>query len=268
MSLVLPPVSIVEVELAVQGMTCGACAAKIEKELNEITGIEAAVNYATETAMVAFDADVMTQAAVISAVERIGYSARVMDDQPFDDDLDARLRAAAIRLGVSVAFTIPVVLLSMVMAWQFHNWQWWAMGLSAPVVTWGAWPFHKTAFRNAMHGSSTMDTLISVGVIAATAWSIWAVVWGEAIACTLKLARRLPHSFWLVAIWKCGQSIQQGMHCGRCWLWALSTPQFYAMVLRCQYLHLLCVKATWLLCDLAKRLQRMELLLKVLPALI
>ena len=182
MSLVLPPVSIVEVELAVQGMTCGACAAKIQKELNEIPGIEAAVNYATESAMVAFDADVMSQAAVISAVERIGYSARVMDDQPFDDDLDARLRAASIRLGVSVAFTIPVVLLSMVMAWQFHNWQWWAMGLSAPVVTWGAWPFHKTAFRNAMHGSSTMDTLISVGVIAATAWSIWAVVWGDAIA--------------------------------------------------------------------------------------
>jgi Cu+-exporting ATPase len=182
MSLVLPPTSIIEVELAVQGMTCGACAAKIEKELNEITGVEAAVNYATETAMVAFDADAITQASVISAVERIGYSARVMDDQPFDDDLEARLRAASIRLGISVVFTVPVVLLSMVMAWQFHNWQWWAMGLSAPVVTWGAWPFHKAAFRNAMHGSSTMDTLISVGVIAATAWSIWAVVWGEAIA--------------------------------------------------------------------------------------
>ena len=181
MSVVLPPASIIEVELAVQGMTCGACAAKIEKELNEITGVEAAVNYATETAMVAFDADAITQASVISAVERIGYSARVMDDQPFDDDLEARLRAASIRLGISVVFTVPVVLLSMVMAWQFHNWQWWAMGLSAPVVTWGAWPFHKAAFRNAMHGSSTMDTLISVGVIAATAWSIWAVVWGEAI---------------------------------------------------------------------------------------
>ena len=181
MSVVLPLASIIEVELAVQGMTCGACAAKIEKELNEITGVEAAVNYATETAMVAFDADAITQASVISAVERIGYSARVMDDQPFDDDLEARLRAASIRLGISVVFTVPVVLLSMVMAWQFHNWQWWAMGLSAPVVTWGAWPFHKTAFRNAMHGSSTMDTLISVGVIAATAWSIWAVVWGEAI---------------------------------------------------------------------------------------
>jgi Cu+-exporting ATPase len=182
MSLVLPPASIIEVELAVQGMTCGACAAKIQKELNEIPGIEAAVNYATESAMVAFDGDSVSEATVIKAIEHAGYSARVMDDQPFDDDLDARLRAAAIHLGVSVAFTIPVVLLSMVMAWQFHNWQWWAMGLSAPVVTWGAWPFHKTAFRNAMHGSSTMDTLISVGVIAATAWSIWAVVWGEAIA--------------------------------------------------------------------------------------
>ena len=182
MSLVLPPASIVEVELAVQGMTCGACAAKIQKELNEITGVEAAVNYATESAMVAFDGESVSEATVIKAIEHAGYSARVMDDQPFDDDLEARLRAAAIRLGVSVAFTIPVVLLSMVMAWQFHNWQWWAMGLSAPVVTWGAWPFHKTAFRNAMHGSSTMDTLISVGVIAATAWSIWAVVWGEAIA--------------------------------------------------------------------------------------
>jgi Cu+-exporting ATPase len=181
MSLVLPPASIVEVELAVQGMTCGACAAKIQKELNEITGVEAAVNYATESAMVAFDGESVSEATVIKAIEHAGYSARVMDDQPFDDDLEARLRAAAIRLGVSVAFTIPVVLLSMVMAWQFHNWQWWAMGLSAPVVTWGAWPFHKTAFRNAMHGSSTMDTLISVGVIAATAWSIWAVVWGEAI---------------------------------------------------------------------------------------
>ena len=182
MSVVLPPASIIEVELAVQGMTCGACAAKIQKELNEINGVEAAVNYATESAMVAFDGESVSEATVIKAIEHAGYSARVMDDQPFDDDLEARLRAASIRLGISVVFTIPVVLLSMVMAWQFHNWQWWAMGLSAPVVTWGAWPFHKTAFRNAMHGSSTMDTLISVGVIAATAWSIWAVVWGEAIS--------------------------------------------------------------------------------------
>jgi Cu+-exporting ATPase len=178
---VVSPASIVEVELAVQGMTCGACAAKIQKELNEIPGVEAAVNYATESAMVAFDGDSVSEAAVIKAIEHAGYSARAMDDQPFDDDLDARLRAAAIRLGVSVAFTLPVVALSMVMSWQFQNWQWWAMALSAPVVTWGAWPFHKAAAKNAMHGTSTMDTLISVGVIAATAWSVWAMVWGNAL---------------------------------------------------------------------------------------
>ncbi|MEY3558797.1 MAG: hypothetical protein RL374_1503 [Actinomycetota bacterium] len=181
MSVVIPPASIVEVELAVHGMTCGACAAKIEKELNHLPGIEAAVNYATETAMVAYDGDTVTESAVLSAITKIGYSAHVLDDQPFDDDLDARLRSALIRLTISIVFTVPVVLISMVMPWQFHNWQWWAMALSAPVVTWGAWPFHKAAIKNAMHGTTTMDTLISVGVIAATAWSVWAVVWGDAV---------------------------------------------------------------------------------------
>ena len=181
MSVVIPPASIVEVELAVQGMTCGACAAKIEKELNHVPGIEAAVNYATETAMVAYDGDTVTESAVLSAITKIGYSAHVLDDQPFDDNLDARLRSALIRLAISIVFTVPVVLISMVMPWQFHNWQWWAMALSAPVVTWGAWPFHKAAIKNAMHGTTTMDTLISVGVIAATAWSVWAVVWGDAV---------------------------------------------------------------------------------------
>ena len=181
MSVVIPPASIVEVELAVQGMTCGACAAKIEKELNHVPGIEAAVNYATETAMVAYDGDTVTESAVLSAITKIGYSAHVLDDQPFDDNLDARLRSALIRLTISIVFTVPVVLISMVMPWQFHNWQWWAMALSAPVVTWGAWPFHKAAIKNAMHGTTTMDTLISVGVIAATAWSVWAVVWGDAV---------------------------------------------------------------------------------------
>ena len=181
MSVVVSPASIVEVELAVQGMTCGACAAKIEKELNHIPGIEAAVNYATETAMVAYDGNSVSQSAVISAITKIGYSAHVLDDQPFDDDLEVRLRSALIRLTVSIALTIPVVLISMVMPWQFHNWQWWAMALSGPVVTWGAWPFHKAAIKNALHGTTTMDTLISVGVIAATAWSVWAVIWGDAI---------------------------------------------------------------------------------------
>lgn len=175
------PTSIVEVEFAVQGMTCGACAAKIEKELNGLVGIEAVVNYATESAMVAFDSSSVTQDAVVAAIEHAGYGARIMDDQPFDDDLEERLRVARNRLIISAVFTIPVVLLSMVPAFMFDGWQWWAMALAAPVVTWGAWPFHKSAVKNALHGTSTMDTLISVGVTAATTWSVWAVIWGDAL---------------------------------------------------------------------------------------
>jgi P-type Cu+ transporter len=181
MSVVIPPTSIIEVELAVQGMTCGACAARIEKRLNEINGVEAAVNYATETAMVAFDGAALTEEQIITAVESAGYGARVVDDEPFDDDLEEKLRHARLRLVVSALFTIPVVLLSMVPAFMFDGWQWWAMALSTPVVTWGAWPFHVSALKNARHGTSTMDTLISVGVIAATIWSVWAVIWGDAL---------------------------------------------------------------------------------------
>jgi Cu+-exporting ATPase len=181
MSVVVPPESIVEVELALQGMTCGACAARIEKTLNGIDGVEAAVNYATESAMVAYDGTSLQQSALIQAVVDAGYGARVVDDNPFDDDLEARLRQARIRLVFSVALSIPVVALSMIMPWQFSGWQWWAMGLSLPVASWGAWPFHKAAFKNARHGTTSMDTLISVGVIAATLWSIWALVWGSAL---------------------------------------------------------------------------------------
>ena len=181
MSVVIPSASIIEVELAVQGMTCGACAARIEKKLNEMDGVEAAVNYATETAMVAFDGSTLTEALMIEAVESAGYGARKVDDEPFDDDLEERLRHARLRLVVSAVFTIPVVLLSMVPAFMFDGWQWWAMALSAPVVTWGAWPFHVSAAKNARHATSTMDTLISVGIIAATVWSVWAVVWGDAL---------------------------------------------------------------------------------------
>ena len=181
MTVVSPPENIIEVELAVQGMTCAACAARIEKALNEISGIDAVVNYATETAMVAFDSESQSQEAVLAAISRIGYSAHAVDDESFDKDLSASIRIAQLRLTISIALSIPVVLLSMVTAWQFDGWQWWAMGLSAPVVTWCAWPFHRTAFKNALHGASSMDTLISVGVIAATAWSVWAMVWGDAL---------------------------------------------------------------------------------------
>ncbi len=179
---VVSPDSLNEVELSLQGMTCAACANRIEKTLNKLDGVEAAVNYATETAMVAFDKTMVSSDALIKAVEKAGYGAAVVDDTPVDDDLDDRLRIARIRLWVSLVFTVPVVLLSMVEAWQFHNWQWWAMALSAPVVTWCAWPFHQTMLKNARHGTSTMDTLISVGIIAATAWSVWAVVWGDALS--------------------------------------------------------------------------------------
>jgi Cu+-exporting ATPase len=181
MSVIIPPNQIVEIELAVQGMTCAACATRIEKTLNEIDGVEAAVNYATETAMVAFDGESQSKEVVLQAISSIGYSAHPVDDESFDEDLTKTIRTARWRLGVSLIFSTPVVLLSMVSSFQFDGWQWWAMALSAPVVTWCAWPFHRTAFKNAMHGASSMDTLISVGVIAATAWSVWAMVFGDAL---------------------------------------------------------------------------------------
>ena len=181
MSVTIPPNQIIEIELAVQGMTCAACAARIEKTLNEIDGVEAAVNYATETAMVAFDGESQSKEVVLQAISNIGYSAHAVDDESFDDDLSKSLRVAQLRLLVSLVFSVPVVLLSMVSSFQFDGWQWWAMALAAPVVTWCAWPFHRTAFKNALHGASSMDTLISVGVIAATAWSVWAMVFGDAL---------------------------------------------------------------------------------------
>ena len=174
-----------EVELTLSGMTCAACAARIEKTLNAIDGVEAAVNYATESAMVAFTGANVSEETLIKAVSSAGYGARVMDDQPVDDDLDQRLRALRLRLTVSVVLSVPVVLLSMVPALEFRGWQWWAFAFSLPVATWGAWPFHRVAALNARHRTASMDTLISVGVIAAMAWSIWALVWGDAIGTTM-----------------------------------------------------------------------------------
>ena len=174
-----------EVELTLSGMTCAACAARIEKTLNAIDGVEAAVNYATESAMVAFTGADVSEETLIKAVSSAGYGARVMDDQPVDDDLDQRLRALRLRLTVSVVLSVPVVLLSMVPALEFRGWQWWAFAFSLPVATWGAWPFHRVAALNARHRTASMDTLISVGVIAAMAWSIWALVWGDAIGTTM-----------------------------------------------------------------------------------
>jgi len=169
-----------EVELSLHGMTCGACAARIEKELNDLQGVHAAVNYATESAMVVFDPAFASSTSVIDAVKSIGYDADVRTEDRVDDGIDQKLRALAHRLIVCAVLSVPVVLISMVMAWQFDNWQWVVGVMSLPVVTWGAWPFHRAAFINARHRTVTMDTLISVGVIAATTWSIWALIWGGA----------------------------------------------------------------------------------------
>ena len=179
MSEVVSRQALQEVELSLQGMTCAACAARIEKQLNELDGVEAAVNYATETATVVFAAKV-SSSELISAVEAIGYAADIRTAESLDESLDDRLARLWVRLIVCVALSIPVVLISMISALQFDQWQWVAGGISLPVVTWGAWPFHRAALTNMRHGAASMDTLISIGVTAATAWSVWALVWGDA----------------------------------------------------------------------------------------
>ncbi len=179
MSEVVSREALQEVELSLQGMTCAACAARIEKQLNELDGVEAAVNYATETATVVFAAKV-SSSELISAVEAIGYAADIRTAESLDESLDDKLARLWVRLIVCVALSIPVVLISMISALQFDQWQWVAGGISLPVVTWGAWPFHRAALINMRHGAASMDTLISIGVTAATAWSVWALVWGDA----------------------------------------------------------------------------------------
>lgn len=179
MSEVVSRQALQEVELSLQGMTCAACAARIEKQLNELDGVEAAVNYATETATVVFAAKV-SSSELISAVEAIGYAADIRTAESVDESLDDKLARLWVRLIVCVALSIPVVLISMISALQFDQWQWVAGGISLPVVTWGARPFHRAALTNMRHGAASMDTLISIGVTAATAWSVWALVWGDA----------------------------------------------------------------------------------------
>ncbi len=171
-----------QVDLAVSGMTCGACATRIERAINQIDGVVATVNFATESARVTMPGSVSTSD-VIARIEGAGYGARLLADTTpdmLDKETLERVAMLRTRLGVSLAAGLPVVLLSMVPAWQFDGWMWWALALSLPVVVWSAAPFHRAAAMNARHGSTTMDTLISLGVVAATGWSVWALVWGNA----------------------------------------------------------------------------------------
>ncbi|MGR3937529.1 heavy metal translocating P-type ATPase [Streptomyces sp. BRA346] len=176
-----------EVELAIGGMTCASCAARIEKKLNRMDGVEATVNYATEKAKVTFREDIAV-ADLIATVEATGYTAREPQPDPADtapgseadDQGDAELRPLRQRLTAAVLLAVPVIAMAMVPALQFEYWQWLSLTLAAPVVTYAAWPFHKAAWTNARHGAATMDTLISVGTTAAFLWSLWALFFGTA----------------------------------------------------------------------------------------
>ncbi|MDW8803793.1 heavy metal translocating P-type ATPase [Streptomyces scabiei] len=178
-----------EVELSIGGMTCASCAARIEKKLNRMDGVTATVNYATEKAKVSYPAGVEV-ADLIATVEKTGYTAEEPPPPVSDTGeggepqaapaADGELVSLRQRLYVSLALSVPVVLMAMVPALQFDNWQWLSLTLAAPVVVWGAFPFHKAAWTNARHGAATMDTLVSLGTLAALGWSVWALFWGHA----------------------------------------------------------------------------------------
>jgi len=160
-------------ELAIGGMTCASCAARIERKLNGLDGVSAAVNFATETARVTFPANIKAED-LVSAVERAGYTAMLAAARRDEPDSDQY----RFRLPLTLVLAVPVVLLGMVPAWQFRDWQWVSLALASPVAVWGAWPFHRAALAGARHGAATMDTLISVGVTAAYLWSLYALVSG------------------------------------------------------------------------------------------
>jgi P-type Cu+ transporter len=177
-------------DLPITGMTCSSCAAKIEKRLNAIDGVQATVNYATDKAAVTYEPDAVTPDELCDAVASLGYeahlSAREIEHadthipRGHDHDHTEPVDQARQRLAITAALAIPVIALSMIPALQFDEWMWLAFALASPVVTWGAWPFHRTTWVNLRHGATTMDTLISIGVLAAYGWSVYALFWGDA----------------------------------------------------------------------------------------
>ncbi|NNM47811.1 heavy metal translocating P-type ATPase [Knoellia koreensis] len=178
-----------QVELVIGGMTCASCANRIERKLNKLDGVTATVNYATEKARVTY-ADGVDPDALVTTVAQAGYTATLPQPKQADAaetgdgqnstneaDPTSSLRQ---RLIVSAVLSVPVIAMAMVPALQFTYWQWLSLTLAAPVVAWGAWPFHKAAWTNLRHATSTMDTLISVGTLAALGWSLYALFWGTA----------------------------------------------------------------------------------------
>ncbi|MDX2701966.1 heavy metal translocating P-type ATPase [Streptomyces sp. PA03-6a] len=179
------PAGVTELELAIGGMTCASCAARIEKKLNRMDGVTATVNYATEKAKVAFG-DGIGVGDVIAIVEATGYTAALPAPPVTDasreepESAPGELTALRQRLLTAVVLAVPVIAMAMVPALQFRNWQWLSLTLAAPVVAYAAWPFHRAAWTNLRHGATTMDTLISMGTLASFGWSVWALFFGDA----------------------------------------------------------------------------------------
>ena len=174
------PAPLADVELAITGMTCASCAHRIERKLNKLDGVTATVNYATEKAKVTYPGTISTDD-LLATVEAAGYAAAL--PQPADAPVaqaEPGIDPLLQRLLVSAALSVPVIAMAMVPAWQFTYWQWASLVLAAPVVVWGALPFHRAAWTNLRHGATTMDTLVSVGVLAAFGWSLWALFLGTA----------------------------------------------------------------------------------------
>jgi Cu+-exporting ATPase len=170
-----------QLDVPITGMTCASCANRIERKLNKLDGVDASVNYATERAAVTFDPELVSPDDVAGAIEAAGYQATLPTTaadgagEPADADETAPLRR---RLIASAVLALPVFLIAMIRPLQFDNWQWLTLQLATPVILWGAWPFHRAAWANLRHGTATMDTLISVGVLAAWGWSLYALFLG------------------------------------------------------------------------------------------
>ncbi len=179
-------------DLAITGMTCASCAHRIETRLNHIDGVEASVNYATEIAHVRYDPAQVAPADLVEAVSAVGYAAQPVltpgvgaperSGSSVATGIDAPdpLLELRQRVVICAVLTVPTLVLSMVPAAQFDNWQWLVLTLASPVVVWGAWPFHRAAWRNLRHGAATMDTLISIGTLSAYLFSLWSLFFGSA----------------------------------------------------------------------------------------
>ena len=203
------------VVLAVTGMTCAACAARIEKKLNKLDGVSATVNYATSKATVLHENGTTKVDSFIKTIEDLGYGAVAPKIEEGESTAEIATEAHLIdirrRLVVSAICALPVMLMSMIRPLQFDGWQWVSLVLALPVALWGAAPFHRSAWRNARHGATTMDTLVSLGVIAAMSWSVWALIFGNAGEIGMKMNMSLfPRS--ATSVMTDHSSMESGSH--------------------------------------------------------